>query len=156
MWEAGWDFNMNTTVADTLHCPLCAFDFQKQDTACAHGCPLGRFCNLVRCPNCLFEFPGHTRTAGLLQRLFHRPRPARARRDSIPLSELPEGEASELVCLAGSHAARRNALAVFGLVPGSRLTLQQKRPAFVVRVGETELALEASIAGDIYVKRLRE
>ena len=51
------------------------------------------------------------------------------------------------------HASRRNSLAVYGLVPGSRVVLQQKRPAYVVRVGETELALEAEIARDILVKR---
>jgi Fe2+ transport system protein FeoA len=43
---------------------------------------------------------------------------------------------------------------VYGLVPGSLLVLQQKRPAFVVRVGETELAIEADIAREILVKRL--
>jgi Fe2+ transport system protein FeoA len=137
-----------------LHCPLCGFEFGKQDTACAHGCPLGKFCKLVRCPNCQYEFPEQPEAIGLLQRLFHRPPPVPERRDSIPLTELNEGESSELVCLSCAHSSRRNALAVYGLVPGSRIVLQQKRPAFVVRVGETELALEASIAADVYVKRL--
>jgi DtxR family Mn-dependent transcriptional regulator len=70
------------------------------------------------------------------------------------LSELKEGEPAELVCLSCEHAGRRNTLAVYGLVPGSLLVLQQKRPAFVVRVGETELAIEADIAREILVKRL--
>lgn len=141
-------------MSNYLHCPLCGFEFEKRDTACAHGCPLGRFCKLVRCPNCQYEFPERPESVGLLQRMFHRPKPQVPLRDSIPLPELNEGESSELVCLNCTHASRRNALAVFGLVPGSRLVLQQKRPAFVVRVGETELALEASIAADVYVKRL--
>ena len=146
---------MKTNRAQYLHCSLCGFEFQKHDTACAHGCPLGKFCNLVRCPNCQYEFPERPESIGLLQRLFHRPRPVPApRRDSIPLPELEEGETSELVCLNCTHPSRSNALAVFGLVPGSRLVLQQKRPAYVVRVGQTELALEPSIASDIYVKRL--
>ena len=101
-----------------------------------------------------YEFPEKPESIGLLQRLFHRPRLAPVRGDSIPLPDLAEGETSELVCLNCTHASRRNALAVFGLVPGSRLVLQQKRPAFVVRIGETELALEPSIASDILVKRL--
>ena len=70
------------------------------------------------------------------------------------LHELEEGEHSELVCLNCPQASRRNALAVYGLTPGSRLILQQKRPTFVVRVGETELALEESIAREIFVKRV--
>ena len=144
---------MKTNRVQYLHCPLCGFEFVKQDTACAHGCPLGKFCNLVRCLNCRYEFPERPEAIGLLQRLFHRPRPVRARH-SVPLPELSEGESSELVCLNCAHASRHNALAVFGLVPGSRITLLQKHPAFVVRVGQTELALEASIASDILVRRV--
>jgi Fe2+ transport system protein FeoA len=37
---------------------------------------------------------------------------------------------------------------------GARVTLQQKRPSFIVRVGETELALEADIAQQIVVRRV--
>jgi DtxR family transcriptional regulator, Mn-dependent transcriptional regulator len=75
-------------------------------------------------------------------------------RDSIPLPELDEGESSELVCLSCEQPARRNTLAVYGLVPGCCLELRQKRPAFVVRVGETELALEPEIAKGIHVRRI--
>jgi len=44
-------------------------------------------------------------------------------------------------------------LAVYGMTAGARVTLQQKQPSFVVRVGETELALEADIARQILVRR---
>lgn len=145
---------MKTSSPQFLHCPLCGFEFEKQDTVCAHGCPLGRFCKLIRCPNCQYEFPDRPASLGWLQRLFHRPSPAVARRGAIPLPELNEGEAGELVCLNCEHPSRRNSLAVYGLVPGSRVVLQQKRPAFVVRVGETELAFEADIACEILVKRV--
>jgi len=137
-----------------LHCSLCGFEFETRDTACAHGCPLGKFCKLVRCPACQYEFPERPESIGLLQRLFHRPKPAAPRSDSIPLPDLNEGDTSELVCLNCAHATRRNSLAVYGLVPGSRVVLQQKRPAFVVRVGETELALEAEIARELLVRRV--
>lgn len=144
---------MKTTALTYLHCPLCGFEFEKCATACAHGCPLGRFCKLVRCPNCQYEFPERPESIGLLQRLFHRPQIAPAHGDSVPLSELKEGESRELVCLNCTQTSRRNALAVFGLVPGSRVILQQKRPSFVVRIGETELALDVDIAREILVKR---
>jgi Fe2+ transport system protein FeoA len=73
----------------------------------------------------------------------------------VVLPGINDGEQSELVCLNCAHAPRRNALAVYGLVPGSRLTLQQKQPAFVVRVGETELVLEEYIALEICVQRVK-
>ena len=133
-----------------IHCSLCGFEFEKSDTPCQHGCPLGRFCNLICCPNCRYEFPEKSQSIRLLQRLFHRPKAPR--RDVMPLPELSEGEHGELVCLNCEHASRRNSLAVFGLVPGTRIQLQQKRPAVVVRVGETELALDVAIARELLVK----
>jgi Fe2+ transport system protein FeoA len=143
-------------MSEYLHCPLCGFEFEKRDTPCAHGCPLGRFCRLVCCPNCRYEFPEQPQSITWLQRLFHRSPTKPVRRDAIPLPELNEGEHSELVCLNCAHASRRNALAVYGLVPGSRLVLQQKRPTIVVRIGETELALATDIACELLVKPIAE
>src|ERR1043166_9580963 len=99
-----------------MHCPLCGFEFEKRDTACAHGCPLGRLCKLVRCPNCQYEFTEQPESLGLLQRILHRPRPLVPRGDAIPLPDLNERESGELVCLNCEQAPRRNALAVYGLV----------------------------------------
>ncbi|HUJ08913.1 MAG TPA: FeoA family protein [Verrucomicrobiae bacterium] len=141
-------------MTDYLHCPLCGFEFHKRDTPCANQCPLGRFCNLICCPNCGYEFVDQTRPGKWWRRLWHRPLPPLARPDSIPLADLDEGEHSELVCLNCTHQRRQNALAVYGLVPGSRVILQQKRPTFVIRVGETELALGPEVACQIFVKRL--
>ncbi len=141
-------------MTDYLHCPLCGFEFEKRDTPCAKACPLGRFCNLICCPNCRYEFANRSRSIRWLHRLLHPAPPALAQRDSIPLPELEEGEQSELVCLNCTQASRRNALAVYGLMPGTRVILQQKRPSFVIRVGETELALGPEVACQIFVKRL--
>jgi DtxR family Mn-dependent transcriptional regulator len=45
-------------------------------------------------------------------------------------------------------------LAALGVVPGSELRLHQRAPAFVIEVGETTIALDPEIAGEVYVKRL--
>lgn len=55
-----------------LTCPLCGFEFQKSDSLCYHGCPLGSMCNLVRCPACEHEFPEQLPGTSWLWRLFHR------------------------------------------------------------------------------------
>ncbi len=141
-------------MTDYLRCPLCGFEFEKRDTPCAKGCPLGQLCHLICCPNCRYEFADQTQTIGWLRRLLPRKPRTLPLGDSVPLPELQEGEHSELVCLNCTHAARRNALAVYGLVPGSRVILRQKRPSVVIRVGETELALGPEVAGQILVKRL--
>jgi len=141
-------------MTDYLHCPLCGFEFEKRDTPCVKNCPLGRFCDLICCPNCRYEFADQPRPVQWLHRILHRrPLPAPLR-DSIPLPELQQGEHSELVCLSCTQSGRRNALAVYGLAPGSRIVLQQKSPSFVIRIGETELALGPEVASQIFVKRI--
>ena len=137
-----------------LHCSLCGFEFEKRQTTCAQGCPLGKYCKLVRCPNCSYEFPEPSQPLTWFQRLFHRQKPPPPDRKLVSLDELDDGEPCELVCLNGAHVARRNALAVYGLVSGCQIVLQQKRPTFVIRVGETELALERNIAHEVFVRRM--
>jgi Fe2+ transport system protein FeoA len=142
-----------TTRPAYFHCALCGFEFEKHSASCATTCVLARHCKLVRCPNCGYEFPEPSQAPGWLQKLLGRRSAAPATgRELFSLDEGSEGATYELVCLNGSHESRRTALAVYGLVPGCRLSLSQKRPSFVVRVGETELAFEGSIAREIFVK----
>ncbi len=135
----------------TMKCPLCGFEFEKANAVCHHGCPMGRFCKLIRCPSCQYEFPEPSRPLTWLAKLIHPPRPRRP--DALDLTGLDAGETAEFVGLAGANESRRHTLSLYGLVPGVHVTLQQKRPAYVVRVGETELALEADIAREILVRR---
>jgi len=45
-------------------------------------------------------------------------------------------------------------LSTLGLVPGAELVLRQTFPAYVVGLGETELALDSGLADEILVRRL--
>jgi Fe2+ transport system protein FeoA len=38
------------------------------------------------------------------------------------------------------------------MIPGSEMTLLQRHPSYVVRIGETELGLDEEIAREIFVK----
>lgn len=144
--------NEPNQVGTYLHCPLCAFEFVKSETPCDRGCPLARFCQLVCCPNCHYEFPPQGTLITWWRRLFPC-RPQLAQRNQFSLIELHEGEEAELISLACEKISRRNALVVYGLVPGCKLILEQKRPSYILRVGETELALETEIAREILVRR---
>ena len=139
-----------------FHCALCGFEFEREGASCATSCLLAKHCKLVRCPNCGYEFPEPSTAPGWMQKLMGRKAattaPPAAARELMSLDEGREGATYELVCLDGSHESRRTALAVYGLVPGCRLSLARKRPSYVVRVGETELAFEGSIARQIFVK----
>lgn len=145
---------MTDATANQIECPLCHHLFEKRETPCGRGCPLGRYCRLICCPNCNFEFPQQRRWLSWLQRWFHRRHAAPEQCEVLSLCDLEVGAEREVACLVCAHPSRRNTLAVYGVSPGNRLVLQQKRPSYVIRVGETELALEGDIAREIYVKRV--
>jgi DtxR family Mn-dependent transcriptional regulator len=140
------------SASPLLKCPLCGFGFEKNKAVCHHGCPLGKFCKLIKCPSCQYEFPEPSQPLTWLAKLLH---PARVPlpAGTLDLTQLEAGQTAEFVGVAGNQTSRAHTLSLYGLVPGATFTLQQKNPAFVVRVGETELALEADIAREILVRR---
>jgi DtxR family transcriptional regulator, Mn-dependent transcriptional regulator len=71
-----------------------------------------------------------------------------------PLTELSPGEAARIVFIAPKSHARLDRLASLGIVPGSRIRLHQKSPTCVIQVGETDVAIDATVAGEIFVKRI--
>lgn len=138
-------------------CPLCGLEFQPADTLCEHGCPLRTACGLIRCPACEYEFPETPRAVSWLQRIFGRGRqPAPCPPGTRTVRDMATGEHAAVAHLAGDSSARHNALAVFGLVPGSEIVLLQRYPSYVLQVGETILALETEVAESIVVRSADE
>ena len=139
-----------------LHCPLCSFEFLRSSEDCHHGCPLSKYCKLITCPSCKYEFPPHEGMLSWWSRLFKKKAICLTKHaeNVFNLTELNPGEAGEVVEVSAEKASRRNTLAVYGLIPGSQFSLLQKQPTYVLRIGETELALEVDIAHDILVKRI--
>lgn len=137
-----------------LTCPFCGFEFAREDSLCAHGCPFGAACGLSRCPSCEYEFPEQPRGIPLIRRLWRGKRAIQADRLSAAktVREMKPGDHATVLCVGGRKASRQNALAVFGLVPGAEIVLVQHRPACVIRIGETELALDREIALEILVE----
>ena len=138
---------------------MCGFEFEKTDTLCTHGCPLGALCSLSRCPSCDYEFTEKPRVVSWLGRLLGRNGCIKEGTPAPSVRDMKSGEWA-LVRGVASHAdaqeagnRRRNMLAAFGLIAGSEVQLIQRHPAYVVRVGETELALDAEIAQEILIER---
>ena len=71
-----------------------------------------------------------------------------------PLAELPIGQEGRIVYIAARDPERLMRLSHLGVVPGAIVRLTQSRPAAILRLGETMLAVEPEIAGEIYVKRV--
>lgn len=72
----------------------------------------------------------------------------------VRLSKLELGQRARVSFLTPSFHKRFDRLAAFGINPGAEVSVHQRKPAFVVRLGETELALDTVIAREIFVKPL--
>lgn len=70
------------------------------------------------------------------------------------LRHLELGAAGRIVFIAPKFHDRMDRLASLGVIPGSEIRLHQRSPSYVIEVGETTIALDAEIAGEIFVKRL--
>jgi DtxR family transcriptional regulator, Mn-dependent transcriptional regulator len=70
-----------------------------------------------------------------------------------PLSRMALGQAARIVYIAPRERERLVRLANLGIVPGATVRLDQRSPAAVILVGETTLAVDPEVAGEIYVKR---
>jgi Fe2+ transport system protein FeoA len=141
---------------DYLTCPMCGFEFERTDTLCAHGCPLGALCHLIRCPACEYEFPETPPAVSFMKRLFRRRLPTVT---GLPpgvrtAAELQPGQKAKVLCLGSTVTDRHRTLTVYGLGSGAEITLVQQQPACVIQIGETELALDLDIARDILVQPL--
>lgn len=71
-----------------------------------------------------------------------------------PLLDLKLGEEGRVVFITPKSRVRLDRLSAFGLIPGSVVKLMQKRPSYVLEIGETTLALDEHIGREIYVKRV--
>jgi DtxR family transcriptional regulator, Mn-dependent transcriptional regulator len=74
----------------------------------------------------------------------------------IPLSKLKAGEAGKVMYVLTHKHPQLHKLMSLGIVPGVRILIHQTFPAVVIKVEETQVALEHDIAKEIYVKKLRE
>ena len=108
-------------------------------------------CHNHRCPACDYEFAERPPGLSWLRRLLgsQEPETAEPQCEAVSVDQLRSGQTASVLSLSGD----RNRLAVFGLVPGTEIKLLQRRPACVVQVGETELALDREIARRILVRR---
>lgn len=65
---------------------------------------------------------------------------------SYPVTEMKLGDAGIVSCLTDPDHPRAARLAALGVLPGVPLRLVQRYPAFVVRLGFAELALDHDLA----------
>jgi len=70
---------------------------------------------------------------------------------SAPVTTLEVGRKGVISCLTNPDHPRTARLASLGLVPGVQIQLTQRYPAFVLRIGYAEIALDEELAGLVRV-----
>jgi len=71
-----------------------------------------------------------------------------------PLADLVPGEQAKIVFITPGSHSRLDRLSAMGLVPGSIVKLHQKRPSYVIQLGETMVAVDKDITREIFVKKV--
>jgi DtxR family transcriptional regulator, Mn-dependent transcriptional regulator len=71
-----------------------------------------------------------------------------------PLPDLKPGEEGRVVFITPKSRSRLERLSALGLIPGSVIRVTQKRPSYVLKVGETTLALDEEVVREIYIKKI--
>lgn len=69
-----------------------------------------------------------------------------------PLSQLEPRDKGHIVYLQTRHSSQMQKLISIGAVPGVGLTLLQKFPSFVFKVGQGQFAVDRELAAAIYVR----
>lgn len=146
-------------LENAFACALCGLRFTHGGQVCA-SCPITHGCEeLVRCPRCGYQFPRGSRTLAWIQRLWRRWRepaalPVLAAGHPVQtLDHLRAGEVARVLKVSAAELPMLMKLTQLGLVPGAEVRMQQSRPAAVVRVGETTVALQRAVACLVHVRR---
>ena len=71
-----------------------------------------------------------------------------------PLADLVPGEQAKIVFITPGSHSRLDRLSAMGVVPGSIVKLHQKRPSYVIQLGETMVAVDKDITKEIFVKKV--
>jgi DtxR family Mn-dependent transcriptional regulator len=71
----------------------------------------------------------------------------------IPLNRLKAGDTGVIIYVSTKHHARLDRLTDLGITPGQEVKVHQTYPAFVLKVGETDLAIDPEVLNDVYVRK---
>jgi Fe2+ transport system protein FeoA len=147
-------------VETAFACALCGLRFTHGGQVCA-SCPITHGCeDLVRCPRCGYQFPRGSRTLAWAARLWRRLRGSAApavAAESHPiqtLDHLRRGESARVLKVSAADIPMLMKLSQLGLVPGAEIRMEQSRPAAIVRVGETTVALQRAVARVVHFRRM--
>jgi len=72
----------------------------------------------------------------------------------IPLNKLKAGQTGRILYVSTKHHSRLDRLTDLGVTPGEEVRVHQTFPAFVLKVRETDIAVDTDVLKDVYVRRM--
>jgi DtxR family Mn-dependent transcriptional regulator len=72
----------------------------------------------------------------------------------FPLNTLKAGAAGKILYITTTVHSRLDQLMNLGITPGNFIKVHQTHPAFIVQVGETDIALDSGICREIFVRQV--
>ena len=69
-----------------------------------------------------------------------------------PLSDLRVGEKGVITFMTPRYRSRLSQLSSLGVIPGTEIRLTQKRPAVVIEVGQSTVAMDKDLTRNIFVR----
>jgi len=75
------------------------------------------------------------------------------RANAVPLTRLAEGDRARVTELCGPYDSPAAHLVAVGVLPGAELELLQRYPALVLRIGNTEFAIDDALAARVWVQQ---
>jgi ferrous iron transport protein A len=140
-----------------MRCPMCriSFDPSAGIQAC-QSCPfyrLARGCRLrlIRCPRCGYHSLPTEETVDSPVPSALQPLAVTDCGAACLLAELGVGAQARVVGFDSLNERELQRLMAYGLVPGVRLKILQRVPATILKIHQTELALEHALTKAIYV-----
>ncbi|NER00671.1 MAG: ferrous iron transport protein A [Cyanothece sp. SIO2G6] len=70
----------------------------------------------------------------------------------VLLSSVQPGTSGVITALATDDPAMINRLLALGISPGNRIYLEQRFPAYIIRMGQSRASLDQAIANTIYIQ----
>ena len=71
---------------------------------------------------------------------------------SRALTELGVGDEARITCLDAAHSSVAAKLAAMGILPGAKIRIVRRKPAFVFRIDYAEFAVDSELAALIRVQ----
>jgi DtxR family transcriptional regulator, Mn-dependent transcriptional regulator len=71
-----------------------------------------------------------------------------------PLTRLKSGETGRIKYISTRNHKRLDNLITLGLSPGNKVKVHQTFPTFVIKAGETDIALDKDVCNDIYIRKI--